>query len=260
VANFSEIEEQFNQIKDKPEVMDELRTTDAMKPTGRAADDTQLRQEVLPDDETHFRLQEKYSKMFDKSSRAGAKSTLNGLILPGGRKNFSDFHDNFTGTGRFTPQKTPSKVEFSDKAPKVDPYPDKVVLYERCPQCKERIDQQNFIPQMTFIPPADLLPPKERQKWESVQVKPCSVLCYLFCVKCPTESAAEVKKIRHDPFKSALIVKMGEDGKPITLADIQSREYMAKVSEEISEMVFAMIKNERNNPDSQAFYGANKLT
>ena len=43
------------------------------------------------------------------------------------------------------------------------------------------------------------------------------------------------------------------------LADIQSKEYMAKVTEEISEMVFAMIKNERNNPDSQAFYEANKL-
>ena len=121
MTNFQEIEEQFNQIKDTPEALDDLRTSDAHKTTGTAADDTKLRQEVLPDAETHYRLQEKYGAMFDKSSRAGAKSKLHGLILPGGRKNFSDFHDNFTGTGRYKPQKTPEKFNFLKKDQKSTP-------------------------------------------------------------------------------------------------------------------------------------------
>lgn len=259
MTDFSEIVEQYNQIKDTPEVTDTLRTSDKHKASARvaggAADSLQKRQRYLPDAESHYKLEDKYSKMFDKSSRAGAKSTLNGLVLPSGRKNFSDFHDNFTGTGRFKPQKAPDKVQFQEKAPKIDPYPNKVILYERCPDCCERVDKDNFIPGMTFVPNGETLSPQERQKWASVDIKPETLICYLFCVKCPTEKAKKLNQIKHDPVKSQFTIGVAPDGKPWTLADKESQEFLLEHTTRVSEAILNQVKYHRDLNSAGIFYG-----
>jgi hypothetical protein len=258
MTDFADIASEYERIKDKPEVMDELRSTEAMKKTGPSADNTKIRQEVLPDDETHYRLQEKYTRMFDKSTRAGAKSKLHGLILPGGRKNFSDFHDNFTGTGRFKPQKAPNKVQLSEKGPKVDTPSVSVALYERCMDCLERVSKDDAVPNIIYLPPGDMMNPIARSKWASVQLKPGMILGYLFCSKCLDTARLDVKRILHDPFKSAIQLP-APGGKTQTLAEVEAHKYTADRGERISDNVFQQIKYHRDLPETDVFYGEAKL-
>lgn len=260
MPNFNDIVEQYDKIKDKPEVTDPLRVRPGIK-RGLNADAEAKRQKFLPDAKAHYRLQDRLSRMFDKSSRAGAKTTLGGLVMPNGRKMFADFHDNYTGTGRFQKQVAPDKVLFPDNGPKIDPYPNKVILYERCMDCRERADRNNFIPAMTFVPTGEALNPMARSKWASVDIKPGTVLCYLFCVECPTKLAKEINRIKHDPIKSNLFVS-GPGGildKPISLAEKESQALVKQHGEYISDNVFQQIKYHRDLPETDVFYGNCKL-
>jgi hypothetical protein len=254
MPDFQDIIEQNEALKKTPGVTDLLRQKKNIS-KGLAADSLQKRQQYLPDKETHARLQDKLSTMFDKTSRAGAKSSLHGLIMPGGRKMFTEFHDTYTGTGRYTPQKTPDKVVFDDKAPKVDPYPNKVILYERCAECCERVDMNNFIPAMTFIPAGEHLNPIARAKWAVVDIKPGTLICYLFCMSCPADSAAKLKKIKHDAVKSQFIIGMGPDGKPWTAADKECQEFLHVRTDKINDNIFTIIKQHRELKSNDIFYG-----
>lgn len=255
MANFSDIVEEYNKIKDTPEVTDPLRTNQDYKVIGKSADLVEKRQQYLPTKEAHFKLEQKLSKMFDKSSRAGASSTLGGLVMPNGRQIFKEFHDNYTGTGRFQPQKAPDKVEFKDDGPKIDPYPHRVILYERCMDCCERVDLNNFVPDMTFVPSGDKLNPVAAAKWSSVSIKPGTVLCYMFCMKCPTDKAIKLRAIKHDPVKSQLLIGMAPDGKPWTMADKESQAFLAEHAGRISDNVFQQIKHHRDLKSNDIFYG-----
>jgi len=258
MPNFSDIVEQYEKIKKSPEITDNLRVKE-YKTKGLAADILQKRQKYLPDQKTHAKLQAKLSTMFDKSSRAGAKSTLNGLILPSGRKMFSEFHDNFTGTGRFERKKAPDTVPFNDNGPKIDPNPNRVILYERCADCLERVDMNNFIPGLTFIPPEDEANPIVTSKWRSVDLKPGTVICYLFCTKCPEEAAKALKKIKHDPFKSRFFIGLGPTGEQQTMADKEAQDYLRARSGRISDNVFSQIKYHRHIKGSDIFFGSARL-
>lgn len=259
MPDFSDIALEYEKIKETPEVIDTLREKKNTINRGLTADSLNKRQDYLPDPQSHYRLQDKLSRMFDKSSRAGAKSTLGGLVMPNGRKMFAEFHDNYTGTGRIQPTKAPDKVLLPENGPQLDVKKPSVVLYERCVDCCERIDKDNCVPNMLFLPPGDLMSPAERSKWASVDIKPESVICYLFCVKCPTKVALEYKKIAHDPFKTKFIVWIGPDGKPVTAAEKESREFLTANSTRISNHVFEQIKHHRSLPDSDIFYGEAKL-
>ena len=169
MADFSDIQEQYNQIKDTPEVIEQTRISDLSKNTGKAADRVDLRQDILPDAETHARLQDDYEQMFDKTRRSGAKSTLHGLVLPGGRKMFSEFHNNFTGTGRFKPQKAPDRVQLPTRSPQIQTKGPSVVLYERCMDCLERVDKDEAVPNITFLPPGDLMNDIAKSKWSAIR-------------------------------------------------------------------------------------------
>ena len=256
MPDFADLALEYEKIKKTPEVIDSLRVKE--NPNGNPADALQKRQRMLPDAKAHYKLQEKYTTMFDKSSRAGAKSKVGGLILPSGRKIFSEFHDNFTGTGRFKPQKAPDKVQLPEKAIKVDTKGPSVVLYERCMDCLERVDRDHCVPNMTFLPNGENMNEIARSKWQSVQITPGAVLCYLFCDKCPTEAAKHVKQILHDPFKSQLIIGI-VDGKPMTMAEKESKEYMAARGQRIEDNVFQQVKYHRDLPDSDIFYNEAKL-
>jgi hypothetical protein len=259
MTDFAEIALEYDKIKNTPEVTDPLRTSQEYKTVGIAADILEKRQKYLPDAKSHYKLQDKLSRMFDKSSRAGAKSTLGGLVMPNGRKIFSEFHDNFTGTGRFQPEKAPDKVTFKDDAPKIDPYPHRVIFYERCMDCLERVNLDDFIPDMTFVPPADKLNPIAEAKWRSVDIKPGTVICYLFCTKCPTEKAKKLRAIKHDPVKSQLLIGIAPDGKPWTMADKESQAFLAEHAGRVSDNVFQQIKYHRDLKSNDIFWGNARL-
>lgn len=254
MPDFSDIAVEYDKIKDTPDVLGQTRTSDLNKATGVAADDTQIRKEILPDEETHYRLQQKLSTMFDKSSRAGAKSSLNGLVLPNGRKMFSEFHDKFTGTGRFQPQVKPDKVLLPENGRQLDVKQPSVVLYERCMDCLERVSKDEVVPNVIFLPPGNMMNEIARAKWAMVQIRPGSVLCYLFCSKCPEDAKNRVKAILHDPFKSQIMLP-APGGKMQSLAEIESHKYMAERGARISDNVFQQIKYNRDLPKSDVFYG-----
>lgn len=260
MTDFKEITEEWNKIKDTPEVIDENRVT---KNTvgGTAADDTAKRQRFLPSEEEHAKNSDRLATMFDKSSRAGAKSTLNGLILPNGRKNFADFHDNYTGTGRM--DKKPDRQMAiapggGDAGKRVDTKTPSVVLYERCMDCMKPVSKDDCVPNMVFIPTGEKIAPQELAKWKAVGLKPGDIVCYLFCTKCPEATTLEFKKLKNDPITSLILVP-GPDSKPMTLADKQSQSYLHQRSRRISDQVIATIKLERNNKDSDCFYGEARL-
>lgn len=252
MTSFQDILEEYKEIKKSPEILDNLRTTENSA-NGRAADNPDERQNYLPDAKTHAKLQANMTTMFDKTSRAGAKSSLHGLILPNGRKMFKEFHDNYTGTGRYKPQVAPDKVILRENAPKVDTRKPSVVLYERCLDCLDRVDRDHAVPNLTFIPPGDKLNPIARAKWESVQIKPGMILAYLFCDKCPAEAAKEVKKILHDPIKSRLQFPT-PDGKMMSLAEKEAHAYMSARGQRIEDNVFQQISYHRGIPDTDIFY------
>jgi hypothetical protein len=259
MPNFSDIVEQYNQIKGTPEITDPLRTNQEYKVIGKSADIEEKRRKYLPNGQIHYRLQQKLSTMFDKSSRAGPQSTLGGLVMPNGRQIFKEFHDNYTGTGRFKPQTAPDKVTFKEDGPKIDPFPHRVILYERCMDCLERVDLNNFVPDMTFVPPGDKLNPITAAKWASVSIKPGTILCYMFCMKCPTEKARKLNAIKHDPIKSQLIAGLDPHGKPWTVADKESQAFLAEHGGRVSDNVFQQIKYHRDLKSNDIFYGNARL-
>lgn len=259
MPNFDEIKQEWEQIKDTPDAIGNTRTLENPLTNTQTADNLGNLQDALPDEEAHYQKQLHLTKLFDKTSRAGAKSKLNGMILANGRKMFAEFHDNYTGTGRFKPQVAPDKVDFKENAPKVDPYPHRVIMFDRCVDCREVVDLNNFHPDMTFIPPGDMLNPIAKAKWAAVDIKPGTLICYLFCMKCPSDAATAVQAIRHDPIKSKFIIGMGPDGKPMTLAQKEAHEYMSKRSAIISDNIFAEIKRHRDLKSNDIFFGNAKI-
>lgn len=255
MPDFSDIALEYEKIKDEVQEIDKTRVSG--NAAGTAADSTEVRQRYLPSKEQHYKNEQRLSQMFDKSSRAGAKSSGSGLIMPNGQKMFSEFHDKYTGTGRFKPQTAPDKVSLPDSAlnSNIDFRKPSVVLYERCMDCLERVDRDDCVPNMTFLPPGDRMNPIERAKWAGVSIQPFSVICYLFCNKCPKEAAEGAKAITQDPIKNQIIIGMGSDGKPITLAHKETQEYLHKRSARISDQVFEAIKRGRENQETDIFYG-----
>lgn len=258
MTDFADIVLEYEKIKDTPDVLSDTRVKDNSE-KGISADSGQAVQSFLPDAETEAKLQDKLSTLFDKTSRSGAQSNLHGLILPGGRKNFADFHDNYTGTGRYTPQKTPDKVDFKTDAPKVDPYPHRVILFQKCGDCCQPIDKENFVPNMLPIPPGQILTPQEREKWASVDIKPETLLCYFFCMECPKQVAENLSRIQKDPIKSQIFVGFSPDGKQITLAEKEAQEYLRDRSARISTNVFNEIKYHRDIKDNDVFFGNSRI-
>lgn len=255
MVDFAEIAQAWDDIKDTPDVLGDIR----IKPNevgGKSADDVDTRKAYLPDEEAHYKLEQTYAEMFDKTRRAGPQSTLGGLVLPGGRKNFNDFHENFTGTGRMEAKKEPEGLELAPNAPKVDTHQNMAMLYERCVDCGELVNPNDCEVNASPIPPFELLNPEDTAKWKSVGLKPGFWLCYLFCRKCPAQAMEEMKKIKNNAIRSSIpSPHPGPDGKPLSLADVDVLNYLHGRARKVSENVHKMLKIERDNPDSKCFYG-----
>lgn len=252
MPDFNDIAVEYDRIKQEDEVLDQNRVKEN-KVKGKAADDLAKRQSVLPDERTHAKLEEKLSTMFDKSSRAGAKSNAPGLILPNGRKNFTDFHENYTGTGRIEKKQDNQGFVPQANAPKVDTPQASVVLYEQCVDCFERVEVGSVIPDMDFVPPRNRFV-DEIDKWAAVGLKPGMIVCSLFCTTCATKFATEHRRILNDPFKNSMMV-MGPDGRPTSLAAVEAEQLKHTHRQKTRENIIYLIKQERRNPLSQCFYG-----
>ena len=251
MPDFNDVALEYERIKDKPEKMDEIRVKEN-EVGGTPADALKKRESCLPTAQQHHNLSQIYAKMFDKSSRAGAKHAGGGLILPNGRKNFADFHDNFTGTGRI-PKKREVLFTANDNAPKVDAPKISVVLYTRCIDCGGLIDKNNAVYDMDFVPPQDRFP-GELEKWKAVCLKPGMIVGSFFCLICVAAFKEERMKILNDPFKNALQV-CGLDGLPTSVAALEAEILKHKHRQKTRENIIAMIKVERNDPTSDCFYG-----
>jgi hypothetical protein len=254
MPDFADLALEYERIKDTPDAIGNTRTSDLNKNTGTAADSTGIRQDILPDEKTHYEKQIELTTMFDKSSRSGAKSKLHGLFLPNGRKMFKEFHDNYTGTGRYKPQVAPDKVQLPLRGRKLDTPQIAVCLYERCMICLSRVNRDECVPNIFFIPPMEAIHPMAFAKWQTVSLKPGMALGYLFCKKCHDEGLITTKAILHDPIKSKIMLPV-PGGKMESIAEVEARKYIADRGARISDNVFETIKKERNNPDTDVFYG-----
>src|ERR1700752_4621888 len=129
MPDFADVALEYEKIKNTKTEIDETRVHENLA-KGQAADSLEKRQKYLPSPEQHQKNVDRFSQMFDKSSRAGAKSGSGGLIMPNGQKLFSEFHDKFTGTGRFKPQVKPDKVSIPESKlnPNIDFREPSVVL------------------------------------------------------------------------------------------------------------------------------------
>lgn len=253
---FKDIANEWDKIKDTPEEIDSNRVKDNKAAGSVAADDMTGREKHLPTRKQHENLSERLSNMFDKSKRSGSYSKGGGLILPNGRQNFADFHDNYTGTGRMAKKTEVKPLEIAENAPKVDTPQVSAVLYKRCIDCGGPVDKTNFVHDMDFVPPINRFP-GEVEMWAAVGLKPGMIVGSLFCLPCVSTFGKEHKRILNDPFKNALQV-IGPGGVPVTVASMEAEQLKHKHREKTRLNIIQMLKVERENPDSDAFYGAAK--
>jgi hypothetical protein len=206
---------------------------------------------MLPSKEIEAKKADELSRVFNTTTRAGAGGTKAGLVglRPSGGKAASAFLENYTGLGRFKPQAAPYSEPLNIKETRNDNVKKpSVVLYKLCMDCMQPVSKDACVPNMTIIPPPQLCAPSETAKWQSVQLKTGDILCYLFCVSCVKDAQAQAKR----PEKQIRVVVQGQE---TTIAALEQK----KRGERISDQVFACVKNERNNPESDVFYGDAKI-
>jgi hypothetical protein len=218
---------------------------------GRSADSAAMLEHFLPSKEEEFKNAEKLTTVFDTSSRAGAGGTKAGVvgIRPNGGKAASEFLEMYTGIGRFKPQAVPftEKINICDKGNDNARKPS-VVFYKSCMDCMKPLNRDDCVPNMNIIPPLQIATQAEIEKWRSVGLKPGMVVCYCFCTPCIKEAVA----IQKDPYKQMPLIVGGVE---TTLAKME----MQKRASRISDQVIAEIKRERENPETDVFYGDAKL-
>ena len=245
--NLKDLLEQIEQEKNKPEVLDK---TPVVKNTvgGEAADSAAARQAFLPSAAEHYQNVESLSKMLDTTSRAGAGGTKAGVvgIRPAGGKAASNFLERFTGTGRikkeFDPLENPIPIK---EGPKREVQKPSAVLYERCMDCRKRVRKDYAAPNLVMIPPPQHINDIMRAKWAAVGLRPGEIVCYVFCVPCIRNASQEAQTL------NATGIQLVQNGCVITPA----QRYLKERGQRISDNVFAALKAERNNPQTDCFYG-----
>jgi hypothetical protein len=217
------------------------------KTRGLAADDKAKIARLLPSKKEEFKKAEKLSRLFDTTARAGAGGTRTGVpgIRPSGGKEASGFLETYTGVGRYKapPAAFTQNQSFTGSATSSETKRPSVVLYKKCMDCMQPVRRDDAIPNMTIIPASEHLHPIAREKWETVKIRPGSIICYLFCGDC-VRAAVAVSK---DPSKQIRLISGGQE---TTLA----RYELQQRSQKISDQVFEAIKRERDNPESDVFY------
>jgi hypothetical protein len=233
--------------KKNPHWLDKL-PTKKNKTRGLSADSKVKIDRFLPDKKAEAKKLNELEKVFNTTTRAGAGGTRLGVpgIRPSGGQAASRFLEEFTGTGRFTPEAQPFTQNTKLEATSHNPHAKKpaVVLYKLCQDCMQPVTKDDAVPNLTIIPPPELCAPMVTAKWQSVRLKPGDILAYLFCGQCIRDAQA----ISQAPEKQIRVIHNGQES---TIAKMQ----LAERANRISDQVFASIKRERDNPDSDCFYG-----
>lgn len=268
MTTLKELEEEYREMQAHPDAFDELKSSEntvggnptapgyGEKIPGNALagmPDQYKEQAVALANEV-----ERNAKFFDTASRSGAGGTKAGLV--GLRPNGSStaWLDQYTGTGRMKKEAPMFSENVDIKDDHIDHKARKpsVVLYEHCMDCLERVNRDSCVPVInTPIPsgtPADAnsgdalrVSVETIAKWAAVGVKPLDIICYLFCTKCAMTAMNEAKRLN----ASGLTLIIG--GQSVTAG----QRYLQQRGTRISDQVFARIKLERQNPDSDCFYG-----
>jgi hypothetical protein len=251
--DLTEIAIETEKLKSQPDWLDNTPVIDN-KALGESAD---VGLENKPIDTVDGRKLERLADMFDTTTRAGAGGTKSNLVglRPRGGKAAAEFLDDYTGVGRFKPEPKPytenkpleqTRTSEMAKAPRV-------VLYKRCMDCMERVHMDDCVPNIMPIPAPMFLDAETMGKWNAVGVYSGHVVCYLFCGECMREALAIMQgKAPLPPHISPLITfdNKGQRQDPIT-------RFVKERGQRISEHVFAEIRNERNDPNSDCFYELN---
>jgi hypothetical protein len=217
---------------------------------GRSASDLKSIERILPSKKEEAKKTNELATMLNTATRAGAGGTRVGLpgIRPHGGKAASAFLENFTGVGRFKPQPAPftEPLQIKEKRNENARSP-AVVLYKLCMDCMQPVSRDDCIPNMTIVPPPEMCAPAVTEKWKSVGLRAHDILCYIFHTSCVQEAQKQSK----EPSKQLRVISFGQE---TTLAALE----MKQRGERIADQVYALIKAERNNPDSDIFYGRAK--
>ena len=243
--NVNDIIEANEELKS---IKEEIADTPIVKNTvgGTSADSIEARQAMLPSEQETFKLASRLQPMFDTTSRAGAGGTRIGVpgIRPHGGKAASRFLDDYTGTGRIAPE----KKMFQENEPikqtkKVDTPQVSVALYKQCPDCHKPVSKDDAVPNITYVLPPEHTNPYTN--WEAVRLRPGEIIGYLICGPCVRDAMKEAQRL------NAVGVSYFQNGQEVKAG----QRYLHARGKLISENVYDQIKRERDNPDTDVFYG-----
>jgi hypothetical protein len=200
----------------------------------------------LPTVEEQAKKADELGKMFDKTSRSGAKAKpgTHG-IRPHGGKAATKFLEDFVGTGRFKKQEEPERTFFKDDKVR-DVKKPRVVIFKHCMDCMKQVTIEEGVPSMTFVPPPQHINAIARAKWQSVRVNPGDVVCYIFHKACMDAAAFQMKVLGRG-------IITYENGQQVTAAQRYARERGNRISDQVHQyLVSECLRGESEvyyNPD-----------
>lgn len=246
-----ELLEEHEELKKTPDVLADAPIRENTV-GGRSADAQKNIEKWLPDPEKEYKTAEELTLMFDTSRRAGAGGTRSNVvgIRPHGGRAASAFLEQYTETGKFKKQAEPfeEKQKFEGSKKGKDVKGPSVVLYKLCMDCMQPVNRDECVPQMLPLPPGNLMNEIEKQRWYNVGIHPGDILCWLYCLKCMKSAMKEAQRL------NSTGLMLVQNGQPVTAG----QRYMNERGQRISQQVYEHIRAERQNPETDIFYGEAK--
>lgn len=215
---------------------------------GDSADSENSLKGMLPSDKEQFEYAEKITPMFSTVSRAGAGGTRANLVglRPNGGKEASTFLDKYTGTGRMEKKKAMFEENKAvEQTKRVEGPQASVVLYDCCQDCLKPVKKDDCVPNMVLLPPPNQANPIEYQKWNSINLKPAMILCWLVCGDCARSAMRDCQRLNAGGLSYVIA------GHTVTAGE----RYIKERAMRISDNVWNRLKRERDNPLTDVFYG-----
>lgn len=230
-----EIIEQVEEQKKDPHFLDQLPTKEnPRKDKELSADDPRVINRKLPGKETDYKIRQYYKDVLNKPLVHGPQN-----------KKRAQFIDNFVyGEKPKKPQPAFSQTEtFPGLDPKTPVRKPRVVIYDKCMDCLQRVNKDDAVPNMVFIPKPPHLNPITQARWAAVRVRPGDIVCYLFHGSCVRGALAQVKLLGRG------IITM-ENGRPVTAGERYAQERGLRIQNN----VFEYLTSECLKPDSDVYY------
>jgi hypothetical protein len=255
----TEIALEVEKQKKDPHFLDQIQAKDNShnKQKGQAdADDVE---KFLPSVEQQARHADDVGRMLNTATRAGAGGTKAGLVglRPSGGIAASKFIEDNVGTGRIpkdpNPAETNTAVPEESKQYRADTKPVSVALYDRCMDCMKPVPKDDVWANLTMVPDFSgvLSSPQvpefvkqeckeEAARWAALKLRPGEGIGYLEHASCVTEALNRAKRKR-------IVI----DSQGTTQGEKEFRERALRIGRQVKDY----IAKERQNPDTDVFYG-----